>query len=698
MLVGPQLADIVPFSSALQLIGQLGLYLLVIEAGFEIELRSLREVGGRAIGASVTGMLLGAAPLAFGISKALGLSTKEALAVGACLAPCSTGIALRLLKQHEATNTPIGQLIIATAFGEDVISLTLLSELRVIARRHAGGPRYLVPVAISVGYSLVIGTIAVWAMPHVLGRYLLPRVPLHLVEPLLLLLLFAMASGLVAACQAGGASPLLGAFLAGVSFCTLHSLQSVWRHQVKRTQAWLARLFFAATVAFQTPVRLFAKRRVWSRAACFYCATLGKLLAGLWAEPLSAPTIATLGTAMAALGEFSFITGTIAHNELQLMSAETYASVTLAVLFTIVVSPVCLGLSLAWVERRARAAVAAGPGRERALYYKLNIKCLARWGLVGDVLRVLTSYQVDVIDCRLDEIGQFALYEAYLRDMRMQAPPATSPEGGGAGPPSTPDDVRARIAELRLALLQVVAHDAVTAGSPEGTSDEGTTSCADAHTVNFSALRGVSIHRWFPSGDAAPDDWDAADGEGTVTATALMREESSATAIQTQQQPHPVLHTPTPTSFRPARSTAGGPLVPAHTSLDAAMAAMAQHRAGGAAESPPALHRTSDDDRRVIVTYNTGDVDSVNRLVARAHAQAERQHAEQAARAHGLLGIYRHRAARGLGSLDATADMDSQLEATLNMREALRQGDGDARGTPASPPPPAPPPPPPSVS
>ena len=691
MLIGPQLADIVPFSSALQLIGQLGLYLLVIEAGFEIELRSLREVGGRAIGASVTGMLLGAAPLAFGISKALGLSTKEALAVGASLAPCSTGIALRLLKQHEATNTPIGQLIIATAFGEDVISLTLLSELRVLARRDAGGPRYLVPVAISVGYSLVIGTMAIWAMPHLLSRYLLPRVPLHLVEPLLLLLLFAMASGLVAACQAGGASPLLGAFLAGVSFCTLHSLQSVWRHQVKRTQAWLVRIFFAATVAFQTPVRLFAKRRVWARAACFYCATLGKLFAGVWAEPLTAPTFATLGTAMSALGEFSFITGTIARNELHLMSAETYASVTLAVLFTIIISPVGLGLALAWVERRARAAVAAGPGRERALYYKLNIKCLARWGLVGDVLRVLHSHQVDVIDCRLDEIGQFALYEAFLRDMRIQAP------ANGAST-TTPDDVRARIAELRLALLQVLAHDTVTAGSPDGTADDGASggqddsACAQ-HTINFAALRGVSIHRWFPSDDAAPEDWDVADGEGTVTATALMRQESAA-ATPTQAQPPAALQTPTPTSFRPVRSTTGGtsgPLVPAHTSLDAAMAAMAAHRAACAEGSPPPLHRTSDDDRRVIVTYNTDDVASVNRLVARAHAEAERQHAAQAARRHGLLGLLRHRAARGLESLDAEADVDSRLEATLNLREAVRQGEAaNNSSTPPPPPPPAP--------
>ena len=42
----------------------------VIEAGFEIDPQTLRQVGGRAIGASIVGMLCGAGPLAFGIAKA----------------------------------------------------------------------------------------------------------------------------------------------------------------------------------------------------------------------------------------------------------------------------------------------------------------------------------------------------------------------------------------------------------------------------------------------------------------------------------------------------------------------------------------------------------------------------------------------------------------------------------------------------
>jgi predicted Kef-type K+ transport protein len=62
----------------------------------------------------------------------------------------------------------------------------------------------------------------------------------------------------------------------------------------------------------------------------------------MFAVPLKVPQALTLGLAMASLGEFSFIVGSTARNDLHLMSGETYAAVTLAVLFTIVVSPTCV--------------------------------------------------------------------------------------------------------------------------------------------------------------------------------------------------------------------------------------------------------------------------------------------------------------------------------------------------------------------
>lgn len=99
MVLGPQLSNIASMPAALQLFGEFGLFLMVIEAGFEIQLQTLRQVGARAVGASIVGMLLGAGPLAVGVAKAMGLTTKEALAVGASLAPCSTGVALVVLKR-----------------------------------------------------------------------------------------------------------------------------------------------------------------------------------------------------------------------------------------------------------------------------------------------------------------------------------------------------------------------------------------------------------------------------------------------------------------------------------------------------------------------------------------------------------------------------------------------------------------------
>jgi Kef-type K+ transport system membrane component KefB len=128
-LLGPQLLGAVPRGSAaaLSTIGQLGLYSLVLESGVDIELSALRGVGWRALGASLTGVLLGAGPLAFGIAKSLGYSTKTALAIAASLTPASTGIAVTSLKRFRASNTPTGLLIVATAVVEDTLTLTLLS-------------------------------------------------------------------------------------------------------------------------------------------------------------------------------------------------------------------------------------------------------------------------------------------------------------------------------------------------------------------------------------------------------------------------------------------------------------------------------------------------------------------------------------------------------------------------------------------
>jgi Kef-type K+ transport system membrane component KefB len=154
-----------------RLYGEVGLMLLVLEAGLDVDLPMLRLIGLRGVGVAVTGSLAPLGIAAFLGIYVLGLDWRAALAVGCTLAPTSMGIALNVLKKgkvrahphpadpyppasamdrhppisHPASfvplavarspqvlNTPTGQLIIAAAVLDDVIALILLAELQVL--------------------------------------------------------------------------------------------------------------------------------------------------------------------------------------------------------------------------------------------------------------------------------------------------------------------------------------------------------------------------------------------------------------------------------------------------------------------------------------------------------------------------------------------------------------------------------------
>ena len=119
-LLGPPLAGFINAHEAftLSLMGEIGL-LLVVEAGLEVDLAVLKQVGIRGLAIGVTGSLT---PLALGagIASAFGMSWRSALAAGACLSPTSMGVALVVLRKGGALNTPTGQLVVAAAVIDDV--------------------------------------------------------------------------------------------------------------------------------------------------------------------------------------------------------------------------------------------------------------------------------------------------------------------------------------------------------------------------------------------------------------------------------------------------------------------------------------------------------------------------------------------------------------------------------------------------
>lgn len=89
------------------------------------------------------------------------------------------------------------------------------------------------------------------------GRHAHQDVKFYVEDRVLLTIMFALLLG-YGWVASGIGSHLLGAFIAGVSFCWMpdHAALILWHSQVKRIAQWLIRLFFGATVAFSIPVNM----------------------------------------------------------------------------------------------------------------------------------------------------------------------------------------------------------------------------------------------------------------------------------------------------------------------------------------------------------------------------------------------------------------------------------------------------------
>ena len=83
IVLGPNLLEFVPsvFTEAFVLLGEIGLILLVIEAGIDIDLTTMKLIGTRGIIIAVVGSILPIG-IAVGLAFALGLDTVGAIAAG----------------------------------------------------------------------------------------------------------------------------------------------------------------------------------------------------------------------------------------------------------------------------------------------------------------------------------------------------------------------------------------------------------------------------------------------------------------------------------------------------------------------------------------------------------------------------------------------------------------------------------------
>ena len=332
-----------------------------------------------------------------GISTLAGsASIKAAVAIGASFAPTSLGVAASALSKGGVNDTPVGQLIIAACVIDDVIGLILLSMLQILVKDDAKLIEYFIPLISSFGFLFLLGFPAVTFLPSLIqSKYIRSFSIDH--RPLAgFCLLTVLVMAYMPLMNYTEASYLSGVFLAGATFSQVDHAYDTFVHSSHSVMGWLLRVFFAATIGFQVPLKSFGEPFVilnglafWGVCVCikftvaFFVPRFEEVKKDALYDPHKRDVLVT-GLAMTCRGEFSFIIASFALGQ-GVISTKTYASIVFAVLFSAVTSPFMLLQCIKYFKKLQKKQLAMtcpitnGSDGKIPLHFCISLETQNKW-------------------------------------------------------------------------------------------------------------------------------------------------------------------------------------------------------------------------------------------------------------------------------------------------------------------------------
>ena len=212
LIVGPHTPPFafVRDAATIEVLGELGVVVLLFALGLEFNLRKLRRVGVTAIvaGTLQTALMIG---LGYLVGRAFGLSPVEAIFLGGIISISSTVIIVKVLQQQGQMEEEWAQIVLGILIIEDILAVVILTLLAATGEGAAIG-------ATGLGWTLLrLGVFVATAL--VLGLVVVPRlvgfVARFEVGEVLVVTALGLAFGLAILGARLGFSPALGAFIMG---------------------------------------------------------------------------------------------------------------------------------------------------------------------------------------------------------------------------------------------------------------------------------------------------------------------------------------------------------------------------------------------------------------------------------------------------------------------------------------------------
>jgi Kef-type K+ transport system membrane component KefB len=361
LILGPTLLNLIQPSVALTAIADLGVFLLMLLAGMEIELpRLFREFRGRNLWISIVGFAL---PFALGILAGilLGFDGMRAIFVGVCIAITALPVSIRILMDLGRLQSDVGQRIVGAAIANDVLALLVLGVILDAQSATADWISVVESASVSalkvLGFMIAVAVAARWTgrlTSRPASRGLVDAIvePLRIKEPLFAVtLLFVL--GFAALADMLGLHFIVGAFFGSVllshELMGPRNFEEVRRTASGITMGFLAPLFFAS---IGLEFNLYALNDATLIAVVLAAAFAGKLLAGWIGGRLAGLSDAesrALGIGLNGRGIMELVVAKIALNQ-GFIGTRLFSVLVLMGIVTTLVTPILLKRAFARID------------------------------------------------------------------------------------------------------------------------------------------------------------------------------------------------------------------------------------------------------------------------------------------------------------------------------------------------------------
>lgn len=336
ILIGPSVLGLVDLTDqrgiSVSLLAEIGVLLLLLSVGMEMDLAELGKVGTAALAVAVVGVVL---PFAAGggAALALGMDGNAAVFFGAALTATSVGITARVFGDLRALATVEARIVLGAAVADDVLGLIILT---VVVKLVTGGDIGVGVVAetlgLAVAFLLGTGLLAVYVIPKLFRR--LGRIVSS--SSTLVVAGFALMVAFAELADAAKLAFIIGAFMAGLALG-----RTEHHERIAGDLGAVSNIFvpvFFVSIGIDADLEAMAKPSVIGLAAVMtVIAVVGKVAAG-WAVRGRRADRLLIGIGMIPRGEVGLIFASIGLAN-AVLDEEQYGALLIVILVSTVITP-----------------------------------------------------------------------------------------------------------------------------------------------------------------------------------------------------------------------------------------------------------------------------------------------------------------------------------------------------------------------